>query len=395
CTLDCYGAGAGGTRNIAGNANLHLLLESELANLHHMDGALVFTSCYVANDATLSTLASKLPGCVIFSDAANHASMIQGIRHSKAVKKIFRHNDVSHLEELLQTVDPAVPKIIAFESVYSMSGSIAPIDDICNLAKKYGAITFLDEVHAVGMYGPRGAGVAEHLDFELNATKPVRGNGAIMDKVDIVSGTLGKAFGVVGGYIAGSEALIDMIRSYAPGFIFTTSLPPAVVSGALTAIQYLKTSTRERQLQQLNTRLLKARLAELDIPVVPNPSHIVPVLVGEAEVCKRASDQLLREHNIYVQSINSPTVATGEERLRITPTPGHDLAMLNELVGALEQVWQRNSFKRVSDWVSDGGRAGVGIPGMKKVEPIWTDKQLDVGAGIADEAAIAQIGVAA
>lgn len=361
-----------------------------------MESALVFSSCYVANDATLSTLASKLPGCVIFSDASNHASMIQGIQHSKAQKKIFRHNDVAHLEELLQTVDPVVPKIIAFESVYSMSGSISPIDKICDLAKKYGAITFLDEVHAVGMYGPRGAGVAEHLDFELNAIEPVRGNGAVMDKVDIVSGTLGKAFGVVGGYIAASAVLIDMIRSYAPGFIFTTSLPPAVVSGALTTVQYLKTSSRERQLQQLNTRLLKARLAELDIPVVPNPSHIVPVLVGEAEVCKQASDQLLREHAIYVQSINFPTVARGEERLRITPTPGHNSVMLNELVGALEQVWQRNNFKRVSDWVVEGGRAGVGIPGAEKIEPIWTDKQLGVSGVIAvGETVVAQVGVAA
>ncbi|RUS22004.1 hypothetical protein BC937DRAFT_90677 [Endogone sp. FLAS-F59071] len=395
-TLDRYGAGAGGTRNIAGNADLHLRLESELADLHHMESALVFSSCYVANDATLSTLASKLPGCVIFSDASNHASMIQGIQHSKAQKKIFRHNDVAHLEELLQTVDPAVPKIIAFESVYSMSGSISPIDKICDLAKKYGAITFLDEVHAVGMYGPRGAGVAEHLDFELNATKPVRGNGAVMDKVDIVSGTLGKAFGVVGGYIAASATLIDMIRSYAPGFIFTTSLPPAIVSGALTTVQYLKASSRERQMQQLNTRFLKARLAELDIPVVPNPSHIVPVLVGEAEVCKQASDQLLREHAIYVQSINFPTVARGEERLRITPTPGHNSVMLNELVNALEQVWQRNNLKRVSDWVAEGGRAGVGNPGAIKVEPIWTDKQLGVGgATVVGETVVAQVGVAA
>ncbi|OZJ04604.1 hypothetical protein BZG36_02057 [Bifiguratus adelaidae] len=379
-TLDRYGAGAGGTRNIAGNADLHLRLESELADLHHKQSALVFSSCYVANDATLSTLAGKLPGCVIFSDASNHASMIQGIRHSGAQKRVFRHNDLAHLEEQLKAVDPSTPKIIAFESVYSMSGSIGHIDAICNLAKKYGAITFLDEVHAVGMYGPRGAGVAEHLDFEHNARNTSLTDPTVLNKVDIISGTLGKAFGVVGGYIAASASLIDMIRSYAPGFIFTTSLPPVVVAGSLTSVKYLKESNRERQMQQLNTRMLKARLADLDIPVVPNPSHIVPVLVGEAEVCKLASDQLLSEHGIYVQSINYPTVAKGEERLRITPTPGHTPKMLNHLVDALETIWQKNGFKRVADWKNEGGRAGVGEATPKLVEPIWTDEQLGIQA---------------
>lgn len=381
-TLDRYGAGAGGTRNIAGNADLHLRLESELADLHHQEGALVFSSCYVANDATLATLASKLPGCVIFSDALNHASMIQGIRHSGAQKKIFRHNDLEHLEQLLQSVDPATPKIIAFESVYSMCGSIGPIREIVALAKKYGAITFLDEVHAVGMYGPRGAGVAEHLDFDLNAAHPTRGNGSILDEIDIITGTLGKAYGVVGGYIAASASLVDMIRSYAPGFIFTTSLPPAVVAGAMQSVKYLKVSSSERQLQQLNTRVVKSRLAELGIPVVPNPSHIVPVLLGDAAQAKLASDVLLSEHGIYVQSINYPTVPVGEERLRITPTPGHNGEMIDHLVDSLETIWQRYGFKRVSDWAAEGGRAGVGMSVPSNITPLWTDNQLGLDKAI-------------
>lgn len=351
-------------------------MESELADLHHKEGALVFSSCYVANDATLSTLASKLPGCVIFSDKLNHASMIQGMRHSGAQKKIFRHNDVAHLEELLQSVDPATPKIIAFESVYSMCGSIGPIREIVALAKKYGAITFLDEVHAVGMYGPRGAGVAEHLDFDLNAAHPSMGNGSIMDEIDIITGTLGKAYGVVGGYIAGSAAFVDMIRSYAPGFIFTTSLPPAVVAGAMQSVKYLKVSNKERQMQQINTRVVKSRLAELGIPVVPNPSHIVPVLLGDAAQAKLASDVLLSEHGIYVQSINYPTVPVGEERLRITPTPGHNQEMIDHLVDSLETIWTRYGFKRVQDWAAEGGRAGVGMPAPADITPLWTDDQL-------------------
>ncbi|KAI8091918.1 pyridoxal phosphate-dependent transferase [Thamnidium elegans] len=375
-TLDRYGSGAGGTRNIAGNADLHLRLESELADLHHTEGALVFSSCYVANDATLSTLASKLPGCVIFSDSLNHASMIQGMRHSNAPKKIFRHNDVAHLEQLLQSVDPSVPKIIAFESVYSMCGSIGPIRDIVKLAKRYGAITFLDEVHAVGMYGPRGAGVAEHLDYDLNASNPHRGNGAVLDQIDIITGTLGKAYGVVGGYIAGSAYLVDMIRSYAPGFIFTTSLPPAVVSGAMESVKYLKGSRSERTLQQVNTRTVKSRLSEIGIPVIPNPSHIVPVLMGDAAAAKLASDELLSEHNVYVQSINYPTVPVGEERLRITPTPGHNGPMIEELVQSLDKIWNRYDFKRVQDWSAQGGCAGVGVSEAIEPTPMWSDKQL-------------------
>ncbi|KAI8820973.1 pyridoxal phosphate-dependent transferase [Fimicolochytrium jonesii] len=361
-TLDKYGAGAGGTRNIAGNAQLHLSLEHELADLHKKSGALVFSSCFVANDATLSTLAGKMPGCVIFSDSSNHASMIQGIRNSRAAKKIFRHNDVAHLESLLQSVDINTPKIIAFESVYSMCGSIGPIKEIAALAKKYNAITFLDEVHAVGMYGSRGAGVAEYIDA--------------MDDIDIITGTLGKAYGVVGGYIAGSAPLVDMIRSYAPGFIFTTSLPPVVVAGALTSIRYLKQSRAERTGQQLNTRALKARLGHLGIPVVPNPSHIVPVLVGDAETAKSISDELLYKHKIYVQSINYPTVSVGEERLRITPTPGHGPELMDVLVDALEGIWKERGLRKEQDWEAVGGRAGVGMG--YGVEQLVVEKDLRI-----------------
>ncbi|KAJ3088053.1 mitochondrial 5-aminolevulinate synthase [Quaeritorhiza haematococci] len=364
-TLDKYGAGAGGTRNIAGNAQLHLSLEKELADLHDKPAALVFSSCFVANDATLSTLASKMPGCVIFSDASNHASMIQGIRHSGAKKFIFRHNDLAHLESLLQQVDINLPKIIAFESVYSMCGSIGPIKEIAALARKYNAITFLDEVHAVGMYGQTGAGVAEYIDA--------------MSEIDIITGTLGKAYGVVGGYIAGSANLVDMIRSYAPGFIFTTSLPPAVVSGALTSIRYLKQSQKERIGQQLNTRALKDRLGDLGIPVVPNPSHIVPILVGDADVAKQVSDELLHKYHIYVQSINFPTVSRGEERLRITPTPGHTEEHMDYLVNALETIWQERRMKFEDDWERQGGRAGVGVG--RHVEQLVVDRDL----GLVDE----------
>jgi len=380
-TLNKYGAGAGGTRNIAGNGQTHLALEAELATLHRKPAALVFSSCYVANDATLATLGSKMPGCVIFSDNMNHASMIQGIRHSQAPKVIFKHNDMADLEEKLAQFPKETPKIIAFESVYSMCGSVGPIEKICDLAEEYGAITFLDEVHAVGMYGPRGAGVAEHLDFEAHLAagqSPHAIKGTAMDRIDIITGTLGKAFGVVGGYIAGSADLVDMIRSYAPGFIFTTSLPPANVAGAQASIAYQKEYIGDRRLQQLNTRELKRRFAGLDIPVVPGPSHIVPVLVGDAALAKRASDSLLVHHGIYVQSINFPTVAVGEERLRITPTPGHTVEQMEHLVRAVDGVFNKLGIKRSSDWVREGGRAGVGAEGTatSTVTPIWSDAQL-------------------
>jgi 5-aminolevulinate synthase len=334
-------------------------LEKELAELHNKEAALVFSSCFVANDATLSTLASKLPGCVIFSDSSNHASMIQGIRNSRAKKHIFRHNDVAHLESLLQQYDLETPKLIAYESVYSMCGSLGPIKEINALAKKYNAITFLDEVHAVGMYGHTGAGVAEYIEE--------------MKDVDIITGTLGKAYGVVGGYIAGSAALVDMIRSYAPGFIFTTSLPPVVVSGALTSIRHLKESRVERSMQQVHTRALKSVLATKGIPVVPNPSHIVPVMVGDAETAKSISDELLYKYKIYVQSINYPTVNVGEERLRITPTPGHDLERMEPLVNALTTIWEERGLKYVEDWEKSGSPLGIG---KTHVEPLVRSSDL-------------------
>ena len=379
-TLDIYGAGAGGTRNISGHNKHAVELEGKLAQLHAKEAALVFTSCYVANDATLATLGSKLPECVILSDSMNHASMIQGIRHSGARKIIFNHNDVIDLEAKLAALPSHVPKIIAFESVYSMCGSVGPIEAICDLADKYGAITFLDEVHAVGMYGPRGAGVAEHLDFEAHAAG--RPRGTVMDRVDIITGTLGKAYGCVGGYIAGKAAMIDTIRSLAPGFIFTTSLPPATMAGARAAIDHQMAHAGDRHLQQLHTRALKATLAARDLPVIPNPSHIVPVLVGNAELAKQASDLLLDEHAIYVQAINYPTVPVGQERLRITPTPGHTEIFHEELVGALESVWAKLGLKRTSDWARLGGFIGVGVDRAAKVEPLWTDEQL----GLADVA---------
>lgn len=384
-TLERYGAGAGGTRNISGHNQHAVALEKTLADLHGKEAALVFSSCYVANDATLATLGSKLPDCVILSDSMNHASMIQGIKHSGAKKMVFKHNDLADLEAKLQTLAPEQPKIIAFESVYSMCGSVAPIAGICDLAEKYGAITFLDEVHAVGMYGPNGAGVAEHLDYDTyadpNRTAETQ-RGTVQDRVDIITGTLGKAYGCVGGYIAASAKMVDTIRSLAPGFIFTTSLPPATMAGARTAIEYQARYNGDRRLQQLHTRALKEDLTAKGIPVIPNPSHIVPLLVGDAETAKQASDMLLTDYGIYVQSINYPTVPRGEERLRITPTPGHTAELRAELVEALEGVWNRLKIKRVENWAAQGGFVGVGVKDADVVEPLWNDQQLQRGEAI-------------
>lgn len=377
-TLNTYGAGAGGTRNISGHNQHAVDLEATIARLHAQEAALVFSSCYVANDATLATLGSKLPNCVILSDSMNHASMIQGIRHSGAKKMVFKHNDVADLEAKLASLPRDVPKIIAFESVYSMCGSIGPIAEICDLAEKYGAITFLDEVHAVGMYGPHGAGVAEHLDYEAHAAGNT--HGTIMNRIDIITGTLGKAYGCVGGYIAGSAKMVDAIRSLAPGFIFTTSLPPATMAGAKTAIEYQTGYQGDRRLQQLHTRAMKDALNERDIPVMPNPSHIIPVLVGNAETAKKASDLLLEDWGIYVQAINYPTVPVGEERLRITPTPGHTQEYRDELVKALDAVWTQLGIKRTADWKAQGGFVGVGVEWKGEERMLWSDEQL----GLAD-----------
>ncbi|KAJ5463186.1 hypothetical protein N7475_008130 [Penicillium sp. IBT 31633x] len=394
-TLDTYGAGAGGTRNISGHNQHAIALEDTLAKLHGKEASLVFSSCFVANDATLATLGSKMPDCVILSDSLNHASMIQGIRHSGAKKMVFKHNDMEDLEAKLASLPLGTPKIIAFESVYSMCGSIAPIEKICDLAEKYGALTFLDEVHAVGMYGPHGAGVAEHLDYGIYASQdtasPQSTKGTVQDRIDIITGTLGKAYGCVGGYIAGSAAMVDTIRSLAPGFIFTTSLPPATMAGADAAIQYQVQQPRDRVLQQLHTRAVKTAFKELDIPVIPNPSHIVPLLVGSAELAKQASDKLLEEHGIYVQAINYPTVPRGEERLRITPTPGHVKHLRDHLVQAVQTVWNDLGLKRTSDWQSQGGFVGVGVEGAEAAnKPIWEDAQLGLQAAETLESAVAR-----
>ncbi|KAI4165684.1 MAG: hypothetical protein LQ342_000626 [Letrouitia transgressa] len=389
-TLDMYGSGAGGTRNISGHNQHAVGLEQTIAKLHAQEAALVFSSCYVANDATLATLGSKLPNCVILSDSMNHASMIQGIRHSGAKKMVFRHNDVADLEAKLASLPSDIPKIIAFESVYSMCGSVGPIEEICDLADKYGALTFLDEVHAVGMYGPHGAGVAEHLDYEAHAAGKPRGT--IMDRMDIITGTLGKAYGCVGGYIAGSAKMVDTIRSLAPGFIFTTSLPPATMAGARTAIDHQMEYQGDRRLQQLHTRDVKNALKERSIPVIPNPSHIIPILVGNAEVAKKASDLLLEDWGIYVQAINYPTVPVGEERLRITPTPGHTPEYQGYLVQALEDVWVRLGINRTEDWAAQGGFAGVGVPGKAQEEALWTDEQLGLIVPNVEVEAVQEIG---
>ncbi len=332
--LHDVGAGSGGTRNIGGNTHYHVDLEAELADLHGKDGALLFTSGYVSNDATLSTLAKILPGCVIFSDELNHASMIAGIRNSGAEKRVFRHNDVAHLEQLLAETDPDLPKLIAFESVYSMEGDVAPIHAICDLAERYNALTYIDEVHAVGMYGPRGGGITDRDEAA--------------HRIDIIEGTLGKAFGVMGGYIAADTRIIDVIRSYAPGFIFTTSLSPVLVAGVLASVRHLKSSNVEREAQQASAAFLKKALRDAGLPVMDSTTHIVPLMVGDPVRAKKISDILLAEYGVYVQPINYPTVPRGSERLRFTPGPAHTEAMMTELTSALVEIWQRLDLQRAA-----------------------------------------------
>ena len=332
--LDSNGAGAGGTRNIAGTNHYHVLLERELADLHGKEAALLFNSGYMSNWAALGTLAARIPGCIVVSDALNHASMIEGVRHSRANKAIFAHNDPDDLRRQLLKLDPQAPKLVIFESVYSMDGDIAPIKELVEVAQEFGAMTYIDEVHSVGLYGPRGAGVSARDGVE--------------HKLDIIEGTLGKAFGVLGGYIAGSAAMCDFVRSYASGFIFSTALPPAIAAGALASIKHLKASNVEREQHQQRVKDVRAALDQAGIPHMINPSHIVPVMVGDATLCKRISDELLDQFDIYVQPINYPTVPRGTERLRITPTPLHDQQDIELLVAALSSIWASIGLKRAA-----------------------------------------------
>ena len=328
--LEECGAGAGGTRNISGTNHYHVLLEEELSEWHRKEAALLFTSGYISNEATISTLAKLLPGCVIFSDQNNHASMIAGVSSSGCEKKIFRHNDVEHLESLLKTVDVNIPKLIAFESVYSMDGDIAPIKEFCDLADKYNAMTYLDEVHAVGLYGKKGSGIAERE--------------GLTNRIDVIEGTLGKAVGVMGGYIASTKTIIDVVRSYAAPFIFTTSMSPVLAAGALASIKFLKENDQLRILHQKIAQKLKSRLVQSGLPIMQSNTHIVPLIIGNAKCCKRASDMLLVDYGIYVQPINYPTVPRGTERLRFTPTPLHSDAMIDNLVDALKRVWSEHDI---------------------------------------------------
>ncbi|PYH94191.1 5-aminolevulinate synthase [Aspergillus ellipticus CBS 707.79] len=369
--LHTYGANSGGSRNIAGHSPLAEKLEESIAELHKKPAGLYFSSGFAANEAALIALGTQLPGCIIFSDELNHASMIDGIRHAKAKRHIWKHNDLSHLEALLASYPREVPKIIAFESVYSMCGTIAPIAKICDLAEESGAITFMDEAHAIGLYGPRGAGVAEHMDFAAHQPGQYTGR-TTMDRVDVISGSVSKGLGTMGGYITGSEAMIDMIRSVARGFIFTTTQSPAIMAGANAAIQYQLHNDSGRIALQRNVATVKRKMARADLPVLPNRSHLVPLMIGDAEITRRVTDILYDEYNIYVQAINSPTVAMSMERVRISPTGAHGPAQQDVLVGALVEIWTRLGLRKASDWQ----RAGVWDAADADTTQLWTDNKL-------------------
>lgn len=400
--LEQYGACSGGSRNISGHNQFAISLEKTLAKLHCKPAALYFGSGYNANDCALTVLGSQLPDCVFLSDASNHASIIEGIRHSRAKKLVWKHNDLDDLERKLASLPPGVPKIICFESIYSMcgmrfitlsscfhlrkvhhsdthiaTGTVGPIAEICDIAQKYGAITFLDEVHAVGLYGPHGAGVAEHLDFEAHVSGNT--NGTIVDRIDIISGALGKGFGTMGGYITGSASLIDMIRSLSRGFIFTTAPPPATMAGSQTAIEFQRENPHDRMQLQRHVRAVKDRLRLHGLPVLPNRSHIVPLMVGDAAKCKAAADILFDEFDIYVQPINSPSVAVGHERLRISPTAAHTQGHQDRLVEALVQIWDRLGLDRLERWRTEAdGSIREGWEDMDALEPVWTNAQLGI-----------------
>ncbi|OQE34919.1 hypothetical protein PENCOP_c015G02109 [Penicillium coprophilum] len=375
--LDKYGACSGGSRNISGHNQYAIALEDVLARLHMKQAALYFNSGYTANDCALTVIGSQLPGCVFLSDASNHASIIEGIRHSGAKKMIWRHNDIEDLEAKLKTIPKDTPKIIAFESVYSMCGTVSPIAKICDLAEKYGALTYIDEVHALGLYGPHGAGVAEHLDFE--AHRNGESEGTIMDRIDIFAGALGKGFGTMGGYIAGSAALVDMIRSVSSGFIFTTAQPPPIMAGAKAAIDFQRSNPDSRMELQRNVRSVKRALIEYGLPVLPNQSHIIPLMVGDSAKCQQVADILFNEYNIYVQPINTPSVPIGEERLRISPTASHTVAQQQHLLSALIEIWDRLQLRTLQDWERDAeGRLKPEWNSTEIGQAVWSNKQLDV-----------------
>ncbi|KAF2475159.1 5-aminolevulinate synthase [Lindgomyces ingoldianus] len=372
--LDKYGACSGGSRNISGHNQWAEALEKSILKLHAKEAALTFTSGYVANESALVVLGSHLPDCVFLSDASNHSSLIEGIRKSTAAKLVWKHNDLCDLERKLASIPLQVPKIVVFESVYSMCGTVAPISEICDLAEKYGAITFLDEVHAVGLYGPHGAGVAEHLDYKAHLVGNIKGT--VMDRIDIISGALGKAFGTMGGYIAGSAALVDMVRSQARSFIFTTAQPPAVMAGARAAIEHLYEHDDLRIQLHKNTRMVKAALREHDLPVLPNQSHIIPLMVGNSVLCKEVADILFNEYDIYVQPINSPSVPRGQERLRIAPTPAHTPGQQEHLVKALVEIWRRLHLPTLKDWQTEGLSPLSEALRKDHLENVWMDAQL-------------------